>query len=441
MEEAGKIEKQNYSAGSADAEPFAKPSETEPAAAAESPEAGTDDDVRIYQPKSSAQGTEHPESGAESAVPEAPVPPADAAAPDPDHSAAAVIQNAMVAMDELDDARNARKEAAAALRKATEERDGIRKKVEETEQDRIRQARDELDTSFDEKLSACQNQIRETRQKRAEARENAVDERIRQETQPLDEKNAEIQAHVEQVYKESGIRRFAQNHFCVALFFPRTAGDWLMDLVLAVLFLFVVPLALCIVLNGRPVILASAFAAYAFAVFGVYLYVLHRYMIRTRDASLDAEQSKAEIRKNLKKKNEIAAGIRKSTDDSPYHLTEYDDRVASIENQMKEILADRREAIERFESETRDQLLEVVRVEFSAESEQKEQALAEAENADQQAEERLQKAKRQITDVYEPLFGKDLLNRGRLNELADYCAQNPSYPIEQAVESFRIGRK
>jgi hypothetical protein len=225
------------------------------------------------------------------------------------------------------------------------------------------------------------------------------------------------------------------------VFFPRSAADWVMDLALGVVFIFALPLVICWYLNQNPLILAAANAAYFTAIFGIYQYVLHHYMINCRNIILEAEGCKAKIRKNLKKKNEIAAEIHKSTDDTPYNLTEFDDKVTEIESRMKGILADRREAIETFESETRDQLLQVVQVEFSEETAQAEKKLADAEKEDQDAEERLQKAKQQISDVYEPVFGKDLLNRAKLNELADYCSQNPSLTVEQAVENFRSGRK
>lgn len=450
MEESGRTEFTDANKVRAGAEPSAEP-ETQNTASTETTAAAdtaAEDDVRIYRMGSSiagADGNQNEPEGqpAEGETPAGENPAGDdpAGADSANPAAAAVIQNAIVAMDELDEAKNTRKAASDALKKAQEDQENLKKKVDDTQQERIRQARDELDTSFDEKLSACQNEIRETRQKRAEAREEAVNHRILEETQPLDEENDGIQAHINELYTDNRIPKFIRCHFMAAVFFPRSAADWVMDLALGVVFIFALPLVICWYLNQNPLILAAANAAYFTAIFGIYQYVLHHYMINCRNIILEAEGCKAKIRKNLKKKNEIAAEIHKSTDDTPYNLTEFDDKVTEIESRMKGILADRREAIETFESETRDQLLQVVQVEFSEETAQAEKKLADAEKEDQDAEERLQKAKQQISDVYEPVFGKDLLNRAKLNELADYCSQNPSLTVEQAVENFRSGRK
>ena len=105
--------------------------------------------------------------------------------------------------------------------------------------------------------------------------------------------------------------------------------------------------------------------------------------------------------------------IKKSQDETGYNLGSFDDKITSIQQVMQNTVEKRQEALENFESEIRHQIT----ADITAAN--KDELLGLQQEFD------------------EPVFGKDLLYKQRLNKFDSFCQENADLSLEEALTQYR----
>jgi len=351
------------------------------------------------------------------------------------------IEDAKMILDKADECRKEKARVQGEARQYEKAVASLDRAVAETISNTLRSRKEALAAGYDEKLSICQNRIKDCRMERSKAKADAIAEKIQRENAPMEHENTELMQQVEQIYEENNIRSFFKKHTLVVLFFPKRTQDWVTVAGVAAGLLFLIPLILILGMRSQPVVLAFTFFIYLSCLFGGYLYTLHKYMISHQHVHLQTEELKARIRENTKRMNSVANNIRKSQDETGYNLGSYDDRIAEIENEMKEILAHRKAALEEFESVTRNEIAAEVTAINAGEKQKLNQSLQEKQ---QEADEKallLEEVETEIREGYETRLGKDLMHRQKLASLETFCQENPELPLEQAIDCYRSTKK
>lgn len=354
---------------------------------------------------------------------------------------ASFVEDAKQILDKADACRKEKTRLQGELKQQEKTEASLEKAIADNVSGTLKRKKEEVASSFDERISVCQNRIKDLKAERAKAKADAVSERIRRENSPMENENTQLQQQIDQIYEENGIRSFCKKHLVTVLFFPRKPQDWLTVAGISAAALFLVPLLLILGMSGSPLALAAVLFVYLSCLFGGYLYVLHRYMIEHRHVHLQVEELKASIRENTRKMNAVAANIRKSQDETGYNLGIYDDRIFEVEQQLKEVLEKRRAALEEFEQVTRHRIAEEV---TAASQDQKDALKQQREELQQQLDEaskELEDTETDIRDIYEARIGRDLMHRQKLTGLGDFCRENPELSVEQAADCYRKTKK
>lgn len=130
----------------------------------------------------------------------------------------------------------------------------------------------------------------------------------------------------------------------------KTAGDWTIDILVGVGLIFFIPLFFSLAISNR-LVLAFTFFVYVGALFTVYLYLLHKYMLKFAGVNEEVEELRKQIRINNKNKQLMTNRIKKSQDETGYNLGSFDDKITGIQQVMQNTVEKRQEALENFESE------------------------------------------------------------------------------------------
>ena len=85
------------------------------------------------------------------------------------------------------------------------------------------------------------------------------------------------------------------------LFFPKNSRDWTIDILVGVGLIFFIPLFFSLAISNR-LVLAFTFFVYVGALFTVYLYLLHKYMLKFAGVNEEVEELRKQIRINNKNK-------------------------------------------------------------------------------------------------------------------------------------------
>ena len=346
------------------------------------------------------------------------------------------VNRAKQLLNDLDEAEKDKTRLTGELKQSEKAYSSMEKSVAEGITTALKKKKEEIAAMYDRELSQYQDQIDVCKTERAKAKANAIAQRIQVETAPLNQQNQQLEAQIELKFKENKVPVVCKKRAISMLFFPKNSRDWTIDILVGVGLIFFIPLFFSLAISNR-LVLAFTFFVYVGALFTVYLYLLHKYMLKFAGVNEEVEELRKQIRINNKNKQLMTNRIKKSQDETGYNLGSFDDKITSIQQVMQNTVEKRQEALENFESEIRHQITADITAAnkdellgLQQEFESKRQELSDKK-------EEIEQIENQLKEEYEPVFGKDLLYKQRLNKFDSFCQENADLSLEEALTQYR----
>ena len=339
-------------------------------------------------------------------------------------------------LNDLDEAEKYKTRLTGELKQSEKAYSSMEKSVAEGITTALKKKKEEIAATYDRELSQYQDQIDVCKTERAKAKANAIAQRIQVETAPLSQQNQQLEAQIELKFKENKVPVVCKKRAISMLFFPKNSRDWTIDILVGVGLIFFIPLFFSLAISNR-LVLAFTFFVYVGALFTAYLYLLHKYMLKFAGVNEEVEELRKQIRINNKNKQLMTNRIKKSQDETGYNLGSFDDKITGIQQVMQNTVEKRQEALENFESEIRHQITADITAAnkdellgLQQEFESKRQELSDKK-------EEIEQIEKQLKEEYEPVFGKDLLYKQRLNKFDSFCQENADLSLEEALTQYR----
>lgn len=346
------------------------------------------------------------------------------------------VNRAKQLLNDLDEAEKDKTRLTGELKQSEKAYSSMEKSVAEGITTALKKKKEEIAATYDRELSQYQDQIDVCKTERAKAKANAIAQRIQVETAPLNQQNQQLEAQIELKFKENKVPVVCKKRAISMLFFPKNSRDWTIDILVGVGLIFFIPLFFSLAISNR-LVLAFTFFVYVGALFTVYLYLLHKYMLKFAGVNEEVEELRKQIRINNKNKQLMTNRIKKSQDETGYNLGSFDDKITGIQQVMQNTVEKRQEALENFESEIRHQITADITAAnkdellgLQQEFESKRQELSDKN-------EEIEQIEKQLKEEYEPVFGKDLLYKQRLNKFDSFCQENADLSLEEALTQYR----
>lgn len=346
------------------------------------------------------------------------------------------VNRAKQLLNDLDEAEKDKTRLTGELKQSEKAYSSMEKSVAEGITTALKKKKEEIAATYDRELSQYQDQIDVCKTERAKAKANAIAQRIQVETAPLNKQNQQLEAQIELKFKENKVPVVCKKRAISMLFFPKNSRDWTIDILVGVGLIFFIPLFFSLAISNR-LVLAFTFFVYVGALFTVYLYLLHKYMLKFAGVNEEVEELRKQIRINNKNKQLMTNRIKKSQDETGYNLGSFDDKITGIQQVMQNTVEKRQEALENFESEIRHQITADITAAnkdellgLQQEFESKRQELSDKK-------EEIEQIEKQLKEEYEPVFGKDLLYKQRLNKFDSFCQENADLSLEEALTQYR----
>lgn len=346
------------------------------------------------------------------------------------------VNRAKQLLNDLDEAEKDKTRLTGELKQSEKAYSSMEKSVAEGITTALKKKKEEIAATYDRELSQYQDQIDVCKTERAKAKANAIAQRIQVETAPLNQQNQQLEAQIELKFKENKVPVVCKKRAISMLFFPKNSRDWTIDILVGVGLIFFIPLFFSLAISNR-LVLAFTFFVYVGALFTAYLYLLHKYMLKFAGVNEEVEELRKQIRVNNKNKQLMTNRIKKSQDETGYNLGSFDDKITGIQQVMQNTVEKRQEALENFESEIRHQITADITAAnkdellgLQQEFESKRQELSDKK-------EEIEQIEKQLKEEYEPVFGKDLLYKQRLNKFDSFCQENADLSLEEALTQYR----
>lgn len=310
--------------------------------------------------------------------------------------------------------------------------------VSDTIQSTVKKRREELNSSYDAEIGKAQEQLKKVRSQREKAKNQGMKERIAEETSELHSYNAELTASMKTTFKRNHVPALCRTRLYYSLYFPRWAMEFLVLLVSVAVVFLALPYGIYMQIPERtPLWLAGIYLVDILVFGGLYMTVGNNTKIKYMESLKEGRQILDQIHANNKKIRVITSTIRKDRNESLYDLEKYDDEIARLQQELSDVAAKKKDALNTFESVTRTILQDEIEHNHK---EKLDRLQAEYEDVKEQLRTTSAEVKEKrlyITDNYACHLGKEFLDSFKINDLAAIIQRGEALNISEAVEVYK----
>lgn len=352
------------------------------------------------------------------------------------------LKDAKSAVTELTDIKKEeaklRDEEERAERSLSAERKQLKEQISTT----ITRRRQEIQRSYDEEIAKANDKLKKVRARREKAKSQGIKERIAEETAELEAYNRELIVKMNTLFKTDRVPFFCRSNLFYALYYPRTAGEFLALLISFVLCFLALPFGIYMAIPKKGTMwLVLIYAAVIFVLGGLYVGIGNSTRDRHGAALREGKTIRGLLASNKKKISVITSGIRKDHNDSAYDLGKYDDEISQLSGELEQISSKKKETLNTFENVTKN----IITDEIAGNSKEKLDTL-EANyrelNARRKSHETMVKEKSIfITDNYASYLGKEFLEPAKIDQLIRLIENGEAVNLSDAISLVHDGKK
>ncbi|NLK27814.1 MAG: hypothetical protein GX306_05670 [Clostridiales bacterium] len=322
----------------------------------------------------------------------------------------------------------------------------LAKKVEDLEKDlseeiqrTTKKRRQEIEETFDDQISKTKAKIKKTKDKRDKYKNSKVSERISEETAFLREENKKLKQEAKAIFRSKHIPSICNSKIFYALYLPKAFTDFLILLVTLVIILLAIPCGIYFLVLPEEKIpyLIIIFIITAAIFFTLYVLIGNH----TKDKHLEEFRQVNGIRKNIRaNKKKIAVikrNIKKDRDESSYGLENFDEELHKLEKEAADILEQKKEALEVFDSTTSHVISNDIRGHYEEKLNSLKAEYNKVSSDRLEAEEKIKALTLKLANEYEPFIGKDLMTLDHLDSLINTIHAGLASTISEAVVYYR----
>lgn len=298
---------------------------------------------------------------------------------------------------------------------------------------------DEINSRYDKEIGKGQDRLKKARAKREKAKSQGMKERIAEETSELLEHNRELKLQMKTLFQKSGVPSFCNSTMYYALYYPRGLREISLFLLSVVVCFLAVPCGIYFFLipDRQMWYLAAVYFADVLLFGGLFVMVGNRTRLRHQDSLKKGRAIRNTLRANNKKIRVITRTIQRDGDDDRYNLEKYDDEIARVELELSEIASKKKEALNTFETVTKNIISDEIRASHKERLDKLEQELTETSRALRDFETSIKEQNIYIADVFGPYLGSEFLNPDKLAGLSKIIQRGSASNITEAIEIYK----
>lgn len=333
-----------------------------------------------------------------------------------------------------------REEEAKTLRELKTGEKALKDEIDSTLRKRLK----ELTGTHDAEIAEEKDKLKKAKASREKAKNEGVEERIREETRPYLEDSSAKKTEMVNAFRKQKIPAYYATRLYYALHFPHRPVDLLVLLLFVGLFFVAVPCGiffLALPENLRsPVLLAVIYVLSVLAFGGLYTWIGNSSKSKYPDMLRMGKETWDDLAANKKQVRKLTRQIRRDKDEERYNLGAYDDEIARAAQAVQEAEARKQEALANFDTVTKN----IITDELTQNSSEKIGRLMSAHDEalrllQETGEEKRQKEKI-LTEQYEVRLGREFMSEEKIEALSDILTRGSASSLADAMTEYRTGR-
>ncbi len=296
----------------------------------------------------------------------------------------------------------------------------------------------DIASGYDKELSRGQERLRKAKSRREKAKSQGVKERIAEETSPLWEENRKLKLQMKTIFQQNRVPMFCRSSWYYRLYFPRRLAEFAAFLAVLLICFLVIPYGSYLLIpERRPLYLGMIYFGCILVFGGLYVFIGNKTKDKYSDTIKEGRQILNQMYANERKIKRITRDIRRDKNEAIYNLQKHDDEIAQIEQMMSETAAKKKEALNTFETVTRN----IIADEISANNKEKIDLLKETcefqEGELRNLNEELKDKSLFVTNRFGAYLEKEFLQPQRLDALLDLVENGTAANLSEAMDQYK----
>lgn len=296
----------------------------------------------------------------------------------------------------------------------------------------------DIASGYDKELSRGQERLRKAKSRREKAKSQGIKERISEETAAFREENRRLKLQMKTTFQQNHVPAFCRSSWYYRLYFPRRLTEFAALLLVFLLCFFVIPYGSYFLIPERkPLYLGLIYFGCILLFGGLYVAVGNQTKDRYSETIREGRQIRNQMCSNEKKIKRIIRDIRRDKNEAIYNLEKHDDEIAQIEQMMSETAARKKEALNTFETVTKN----IIADEINANNKEKMDLLRETcefqEGELRTLNEELKDKSLFVTNRFGAYLEKEFLQPQRLDALLSIVENGTAANLTEAMEQYK----
>ncbi len=296
----------------------------------------------------------------------------------------------------------------------------------------------DIAASYDRELGKGQEQLKKAKARREKAKSQGIRERIAEETGAFREENRKLKLQMKTVFQQNRVPAFCRTDWYYCLFSPRRIGEFgALFLTLLVCFLGIPCGSYLLIPQQKPLYLVVIYFVCILVFGGLYVVVGNRTKDRYADTIKAGRRIRDQIHANEKKISRTTREIRRDRNEAIYNLQKHDDEIARIEHSMSETAAKKKEALNTFETVTKNILSDEITASHRDRLELLRETCEFQERELRSLQEELKSKNLLVTDRFGTYLGREFLTPARLDALLEIIRDGTAANLSEAIEEYK----
>lgn len=303
----------------------------------------------------------------------------------------------------------------------------------------IRKRRADVEKSYDTQINQTKSKLKKVTDSREKDKNKKMESRIKDETSELVSANRLIKSDIKSIIYKDKIPSICRTDFYFSLYRPSQIKDFVTIIVVIAILLAALPWGIFAVTPWEegPFLKVLAYVVIVLLFGGAYIIVGNTINSWHKDQLDKIYQKKQQIKCNKKEIKKIIHHIKHDKDDSIYNLGKYDKEMDEINDNVDELVKQKKDALATFENSTRN----IIESEIKSRNEKQIDELAKNYNKAGKDASRLMdvvdKMTIDISSKYEAYFGKDLLKVDKMDALIEIIDKGEAKTISEAISVYK----
>lgn len=319
-------------------------------------------------------------------------------------------------------------------KKETEERlQAFENDMKNEAESTVKKRQKEITDTYDRKISEENRKLKKINDERDKVKKQRQNARITEETKEYVEENKMLDKEIGDEFRHEGVPAYCNTTFYYAMFFTKTAKDWIIFIITALICLAIIPGTIDVVTSWHWIVKTIVHIVIVAIFIAIYITIWLSTKDRFAVVIGDMRYKRDKISENKKIIKDIKKKIKLDEDEKMYDLGSFDEQKQEVTDAINQICEEKEKALDEFEKVTKVALVEEIEKAYVGNIDENKNKLEELEKESENLSAQEKELETTINSKYKGYIGEEFLDVVVIDEMISLMGEENIETVGQVI--------